>query len=54
MKKFTINKNYGKLKKGQEVELTEEFEAIFIKKGLIGEVEIKKEFTPKSKGNKKK
>jgi len=57
MKKYTINKDFKKLKKGQEVNLTDELAGIFKGKGLIGEIkkpEPKKEFTPKSKGNKKK
>ncbi len=52
MKKYIINKDFKKLKKGQEVELTEEFAEIFTKRGLIGSVEEKKDFTAKSKGKK--
>lgn len=38
MKKFTINKDYKALKKGQEVEITEEMADIFKKIGIIGEI----------------
>jgi len=48
MKKFIIVKDYKSLKKGQEIELTEEMAAIFTKIGIISngkepKVEVKME-----------
>ena len=50
MKKYIIKKDYKRLKKGQEVELSDEFYEIFSKIGLFDEP--KAEFKPKSKGKK--
>jgi len=51
MKKYIIKKDYKRLKKGQEVELSDEFYEIFSKIGLFDEPVVV-EFKPKSKGKK--